>query len=119
MSILDDIRSIEYDRNRKSIFGIKSAIIWGHSKSSNSCSPLLYISKPKSVSKEDFEYLLDRLKVEIHLEPVIVKEYHRWINDKTIDTTRYINMDKLIEWGNSIGYDNFIENLQKFINDER
>jgi len=50
MNILDTIRSFEFDKNRKRIFGIKSAIIWGHSNTINASSPLLYISKPKSIS---------------------------------------------------------------------
>jgi len=65
MSILDKIRSIEFDRNRKELFGIKSGIVWGHSKESNSSSPLLYISKPKSISKEDFEEILNKLEINI------------------------------------------------------
>ena len=60
-TILDTVKSIEFDTNKKHIFGIKSGILWGHSNKSNSISPLLYISKPKSVSQEDFEYMLDCL----------------------------------------------------------
>lgn len=65
MSILNDIRSIEFDRNRRKIFGIKSGILWGHSKHTNSCFPLLYISKPKHISEKDFEILLDKLIIDI------------------------------------------------------
>ena len=63
MNILDDIRAIEFDKNKKQMFGIKSAILWGFSKSSNSCSPLLYISKPRHISDEDYHYLLDCLEI--------------------------------------------------------
>lgn len=66
MAITDNIKSIEYDRNRRHIFGIKSAILWGFSKHSNSCFPLLYISKPRSISQEDFDYLLDHLEIKLH-----------------------------------------------------
>jgi len=65
MNILDDIRAIEFDTNQRKIFGLKSAIIWGHSKYTNSCIPLLYISKPKHISQEDFEYLLNNLIINI------------------------------------------------------
>ena len=68
MSILDDIRAVEFDRNKKGIFGLKSAILWGHSKNVNGCSPLLYISKPRNISREDFEKILDRLEINLRSE---------------------------------------------------
>lgn len=65
MNILDSIRSFEFDKNRKFVFGIKSGIVWGHSNKSNSSFPMLYISKPKNISQEDFELLLDKIQIEI------------------------------------------------------
>lgn len=65
MNILESIRSYEYDKNKTKVFGIKSAIIWGHSKSSNGSFPMLYISKPKNISQEDFELLLDSIDITI------------------------------------------------------
>ena len=65
MNILDKIRSIEFDRNRTKVFGIKSGILWGHSKDTNGCFPLLYISKPKNISQEDFELLLDKITINV------------------------------------------------------
>ena len=65
MSIIDKIRSIEYDKNRTKIFGIKSAILWGHSKDTNGIFPLLYISKPKGITLEEYEDLLDRLEINL------------------------------------------------------
>jgi len=65
MNILERIRSFEFDKNRNKIFGIKSGIVWGHSNKTNSTFPLLYISKPKSVSQEDFELLLDKIEITI------------------------------------------------------
>ena len=65
MSILDTIKSFEYDKNRDAKFGLKSAIIWGHSNKSNSCFPMLYISKPKGISQTDFELLLEKLEITI------------------------------------------------------
>ena len=62
---LDNIKSIEYDINKNKVFGIKSAIIWGHAKDKNVASPLLYISKPRNVSQEDFEVLLEKLQIDI------------------------------------------------------
>jgi len=66
-NILEKISSFEYDKNRNKIFGIKSAIIWGHSKDTNSSFPMIYISKPKSVSQADFELLLDKIDIAIRL----------------------------------------------------
>ena len=66
MSILDDLKSIEFDENRKHIFGIKSGIVWGHSNKSNTSSPLLYIQKPKHVSKEDFDLMLSNLEINLY-----------------------------------------------------
>ena len=65
MTIIDKIRSIEYDKNRSKIFRIKSAILWGHSKCTNSTFPLLYISKPKHITQEEYEDLLDRLEINL------------------------------------------------------
>ncbi len=66
---LDKIKSMEYDKNRKKIFGIKSAIVWAHSNKTNVLYPVLYISKPKAISQEYYEYLLDRLEITIYKEP--------------------------------------------------
>ncbi len=67
MNILNKLklRAIEFDINRKKIFGIKSGILWGYSNETNSSFPLLYISKPKHVSDEDFEILLNNLEIKI------------------------------------------------------
>jgi len=66
MNILKQIRSFHFDKNRKNIFGIKSGIVWGHSNKSNSSFPMLYISKPKSISQKDFELLLDKIEIIIN-----------------------------------------------------
>ena len=63
MSIFDEIKSVEFDRNRNKIFGIKSGIVWGHSKDKNSIFPLLYISKPKHITEEQFNELLDSIDI--------------------------------------------------------
>lgn len=65
-TILDSIRSFEYDKNKNNALGIKSGIVWGHSNNSNSSFPMLYISKPKGISKEDFDLLLDKLEININ-----------------------------------------------------
>lgn len=64
MSVFDNIRSVEVDKNKGKIFGIKSGIVWGHSTKENCASPLLYLSKPKSISQKDFEELLDKIRIE-------------------------------------------------------
>jgi hypothetical protein len=65
MTILDTIKSFEFDPNRKKLFGIKSGIVWGYSNQSNSVAPLLYISKPKHISQEDFDLLLSNIEITI------------------------------------------------------
>lgn len=70
MPILDRVKSITYDKNRNHIFGIKSGIVWGNSNEGNEVFPLLYISKPKSVSQEDFETLLNSLQINIYRKPI-------------------------------------------------
>lgn len=64
MSIFNTIKSFEFDRNRTKIFGLKSGIVWGHSNKTNSSSPLLYISKPKGISIEEYEELLDSIDIQ-------------------------------------------------------
>ena len=64
MSRFDNLRSLEFDRNRKQIFGVKSGIVWGHSNKTNGMYPILYISKPKNISQEDYEKLLDCIEIQ-------------------------------------------------------
>lgn len=65
MTIIAKLRSIEYDKNRTKIFGLKSAILWGHFKEDSNTMPLLYISKPKHITQEEYEDLLDRLEINL------------------------------------------------------
>lgn len=65
MSMLNKIRSFELDKNKNKVFGIKSAIIWGHNKDSNGCFPMLYLTKPKHVSQEDYNELLNKIDISI------------------------------------------------------
>lgn len=65
MNIIEQLKLIYFDRNRCKKFGIKSGILWGY-KENNSCFPLLYISKPKHISQEDFEILLDKIDININ-----------------------------------------------------
>jgi hypothetical protein len=67
-TIFDKIKSFEFDKNEQRIFGIKSGIIWGHSKRNNSIFPMLYISKPKNVSENDFKLLLDSIDIQFKLK---------------------------------------------------
>lgn len=66
MNILERIKSFEFDKNKKKMFGVKSGIVWGHSKDTNSIFPMLYISKPKSISQEDFNLLLDKIEINMN-----------------------------------------------------
>lgn len=64
MSVWDRIKSFEFDKNKSKIFGIKSAIVWGNSSTSNSQSPLLYISKPRSLPQKEFDELIEKIRIE-------------------------------------------------------
>lgn len=65
-SITRRIKSYELDTNREQKYGIKSAIIWGYPKESpNSIFPMLYLSKPKNISQEDYEHLLTKIDITI------------------------------------------------------
>ena len=66
MNILNKLRAVSFDRNKNKIFGIKSGILWGYSNETNGSFPLLYISKPKHISEEDFEILLNNLEIKIN-----------------------------------------------------
>lgn len=68
MGIFDRIRSVEFDRNKNKVFGIKSAIVWGHSKDTNGSFPLLYISKPKHISEEEYKELIEAISIEFILK---------------------------------------------------
>ena len=64
MSIFDKLKSFEFDRNKNRNFGRKCGIIWGNSKEGNFMFPLLYISKPKHVSEEEYKELLDSIDIQ-------------------------------------------------------
>jgi hypothetical protein len=65
MTVLDEIGSFSFDQNREEKFGVKSGIVYGHSNTVNAIYPLLYISKPKHLSQEDFDLLLSKLDISI------------------------------------------------------
>lgn len=62
MSIFDRIQSFEFDKNERKDF-VKSAIVWGHLKNENTCQPILYISKPKHITEEEFQELLNSIDI--------------------------------------------------------
>lgn len=59
--MINQLDRICYDKNEDKIFGIKSAILWGIR--GNNQFPLLYFSKPKSISEEDYKEILDNLQI--------------------------------------------------------
>lgn len=61
---LTGITSYEVDSNENGISGIKSAVIWGHTK--NGSFPLLYLTKPKSMDDETYRTLIKCLHIEIY-----------------------------------------------------
>ena len=62
MSIISKISSFEFDKTFKFR---KSAIIWGHEP--GVMYPILYLSKPKHISQEDFEEILNKLEINIKI----------------------------------------------------
>ena len=63
MSIFDKLRSFEVDRNENHIFGIKSAIVWGHSNNTNGSYPILYLRKPKGITDEEYKEIIDAIDI--------------------------------------------------------
>ena len=63
MSILNKIKSYEFDKNTHKILGIKSPIVWGHLD--GGAIPIFYIRKPKSMSQKDFEEIIEHLDITI------------------------------------------------------
>ena len=61
-SILSKLCDAEFDTNRDKIFGIKSGILWGN-YGNGKVAPLLYISKPRHLSQEDYEILLESMMI--------------------------------------------------------
>jgi hypothetical protein len=61
--ILDEIESFTFDKNRKHMFGIKSAIVWGNKPGASF--PLLYITKPKGIDLKDYEEILNKLSISL------------------------------------------------------
>ena len=61
--IFNTIKSVSFDKNEDRIFGIKSGIVWGHRKKTGALFPLLYISKPKHISENDFKTLLSTITI--------------------------------------------------------
>jgi hypothetical protein len=70
MTIIDRIKSFEFDRNRNNVFGIKAAIVWARTEEGFTLYPLLYISKPRWITQKDYDDILDRLQLSISIEPI-------------------------------------------------
>jgi len=62
-----EIQSVSFSREGFKPY-VKSPVIWRH-HDGNHLSPLCYLTKPKSVSKEDWEWFLDRFDFTITKEP--------------------------------------------------
>lgn len=57
---IKDLDSFEVDRT-KSV--LKSVVVWGHKGSV--ISPLFYIQKPKHLTEEEFNYIMDKVEINI------------------------------------------------------
>ena len=60
------IESIEFDKNENHIFGIKSAILWGNDGKCQT--PLLYLSRPKHISKDDYKKIIDNIHISVSVK---------------------------------------------------
>jgi hypothetical protein len=66
------IDKISLDKNESHAFGIKSAILWG--TSGTTTSPLLYLLKPKNISEEEYNEIVDRLIVHLKAKIPVKKQ---------------------------------------------
>jgi len=66
MNILHEIESFGIDR--QNIWG-KSATIYANSAKSNSSYPLLYLRKPKGITDEQYQDLLDAIEIKFIIKP--------------------------------------------------
>ena len=62
--LLNTLKSISCDKNKSRFLNIKSVIVWGHREKGSF--PLLYIKKPKHVSQEDFDEIIDHLEIMLY-----------------------------------------------------
>lgn len=60
-SVLNQIKGISFDPNKEHNYGIKSGILWGLEE--GCMYPLAYIMKPKNISQEDFDLLLQHIRI--------------------------------------------------------
>jgi hypothetical protein len=68
MSVFDTFNSFEFDKNKDRIFGIKSGIIWGNVKDTYLTQPILYISKLKSITEDEFQELLNSINISFKIK---------------------------------------------------
>jgi len=62
--IFDDIKSFSVSLPANNAFNIKSGIVWGHSNKTNGVYPIIYLTRPKGIPKEDFAMLMESIKIE-------------------------------------------------------
>ena len=62
-SIFDNIRGFELYKNEDKNFNIKSAIIFGIDKKGDCAGSLLYLTKPKHITEEQYKELISRIKI--------------------------------------------------------
>jgi len=62
MSIFDKLKSFSLCRNENKEYR-KSAIVYGNLKNTNSSYAILYITKPKNISEEEYRELIDALEI--------------------------------------------------------
>lgn len=48
-------------------FGIKSGVAWGKLKDKNAQVPIFYIKKPKSITEQEFQEILNSLQISFKL----------------------------------------------------
>lgn len=55
---------LELEKNKDKVFGARSAILWGYTEATTAYA-IVYLKKPKYMSEEEFEDILDGLEIGI------------------------------------------------------
>lgn len=59
------IKYLSLDQNKSKVYGIKSPIIWACENRQSY--PIAYLKKPKHLSQEEFEDILNRIEIKFNI----------------------------------------------------
>ena len=60
-------KSVSARRNNQECRLPKSAVLWGCVKGTNDHEPLLFFTKPRGISEEDYKKILDALDIRLNI----------------------------------------------------